>query len=403
MNPLKKMKNSFNNAFHKIPDSSKAIEKKNRTKRTNKGDNLDKILERKEEIRLKKAQDISFAKPILSQDSIEIIYPNTINVIQGQAGNHKSRLAAIICSAFIKSDDCQNELLDFKSHDHTEYTICYVDTERNLKDQFPFALQQIQVKAGYEKEDDPPELDYISLLEIKREERFEALDNYIQLIRQKFDTHIIIILDVLTDCLVNFNDPKVSLELVDMMNTCINEHDITFICVIHENPGSDKARGHLGTEIMNKASTVMQVGYDKGSEKFGSDIINVRYLKTRSTKRPSQLYLQYSEKQKTLVLMEKEKVESLNSEKSNKANVLEICRFLGEILSDPISQKDLVGILEKRFSCSDRTIRERLKKIEDNNMEIVTENGISYLRKVKNGNMAVYSLSAEKNEQLALN
>ena len=269
----------------------------------NQSDNLKKILETSGKLKLLKEKDIRFSDPVLSQMENAVIFPHTINVIQGQAGVHKSRLAEIICAAFLKRHDCNNELLGFKRNNFdANYTVIHVDTERNLTEQLPFALQSIQIKAGYIKTDHPANFAYISLLEIPRKERFSALDEYLNYIKSITNNPLFIVLDVSTDCIEDFNKTDKSMELIDLMNKAINEHNLIFLCLIHENPKSDKARGHFGTELMNKASTVMQVGFEKDSNQNDTDIIRVKYLKCRSTAKNTPFYIKYSPEEKGLVL-----------------------------------------------------------------------------------------------------
>ena len=135
-------------------------------------ENLKKVLATQEILRALVTTNIQFSKPILEQSGNAVIFPHTINVIQGQAGVHKSRLAENICAALLKKHDCKNELLGFKrTNFDATYTVVYVDTERNLLEQLPFALQTIQIKAGNSKEDILPNFQYISLLQVKRKDR----------------------------------------------------------------------------------------------------------------------------------------------------------------------------------------------------------------------------------------
>ena len=76
-------------------------------------ENLMKVLSSRDNLKLKKEEDIKFSKPVITQNGMPVLFPNTINIIQGQAGSHKSRLAEIICSAFLKLPNCKNELLNF--------------------------------------------------------------------------------------------------------------------------------------------------------------------------------------------------------------------------------------------------------------------------------------------------
>src|ERR1700761_6209805 len=65
-------------------------------------DNLKTVLATKEKLRSIKEREIKFSLPVLRQGENAVIFPNTINVIQGQAGVHKSRLAETVCAAFLK-------------------------------------------------------------------------------------------------------------------------------------------------------------------------------------------------------------------------------------------------------------------------------------------------------------
>ena len=64
--------------------------------------NLKIILDTRQKLKELKATDIKFSDPILKQGENAVIFPRTINVIQGQNGTHKSRLAEYICSALLK-------------------------------------------------------------------------------------------------------------------------------------------------------------------------------------------------------------------------------------------------------------------------------------------------------------
>ena len=297
------------------------------------------LLESQKKIKENKSKPISFSQPIVWQKANPVFFPKTINVIQGKAGVHKSRLAETICASLLKKPDCHKDLLGFKTNLLTRYAICYVDTERNLSEQLPYSLQQIQLKAGYEINEEPYGFDYISLLEFVREERFDMLNLYLEHARKKFPIHIFIILDVITDCVFNFNDTKDSMKLIDMMNQTINRYDVTFLCLIHENPGSaDKARGHLGTEILNKASTVIQIGFEKDAQNHNTDLLKVAYLKCRSSKKHEPFYVQYSDTEKGLILADFNTINEVMDSKNQKAVLDETIELIGSFLNEPMTK-----------------------------------------------------------------
>ncbi len=345
----------------------------------NHSDDLGIVLETQKILRELKATNIRFADPILKQRENAVFFPHTINVIQGQAGVHKSRLAEIICSVLLKKIECKSDLLGFqRASILTPFTVVYVDTERNLSDQFPYALQSMQIRAGYTKEEHPNNFEYISLVQIERSRRFPVLNEYLNYIRSKTKNHLFIVLDVSTDCIADFNKTDISMQLIDLMNMSINKYHVTFLCVIHENPRSEKARGHFGTELMNKASTVMQVGFEDPTQE-DTDIIRVKYLKCRSTAKHSPFYIKYSKDEKGLVLAEASEVSQVKNNRKHKAKAEEVIEFLEMYLGDG-TEMSRTGLLDKLcvdFDASQRIIEDRIKQIMKSNLEIFNEKGQS--------------------------
>ncbi len=341
-------------------------------------DLLSKIIMTAEKIKKIKERDIRFSDPIIRQNGNAIIFPRTINVIQGQAGVHKSRLAEFFCAAMLKLNGYIIELLGYKRENFdANNTVVYVDTERNQSEQFPYALQCIQMKAGYEKHEHPNNFKYISLLEIPRKERFGVLDEYLKLLKQETKNPLFIVLDVSTDCIEDFNKTDKSMELIDLMNVAINEHDVVFLCLIHENPKSEKARGHFGTELMNKASTVMQVSYEKDSNNNDTDLIKIRYLKCRSTARHIPFYAKYSDEDKGLILADANDIQVVMNGKKQKADPNVVCEYLEMYLGDGshVSRRELLDKLIEEFGASEKTLEDRLKEICQNKMPLQDQNG----------------------------
>lgn len=342
--------------------------------------NLKTVLETREKLKERKASEIRFSEPVLKQGENAVIFPHTINVIQGQAGVHKSRLAENICAAFLKLNGNQNELLGFsRLNFNATHTVVYVDTERNLSEQLPFALQSIQMKAGYNRADHPSNFEYISLLQINRKDRFAALDEYLNHLKKSIQSPLFIVLDVSTDCIEDFNKTDKSMELIDLMNIAINEHNVIFLCLIHENPKSDKARGHFGTELMNKASTVMQVGFEKDEKQNDTELIHVKYLKCRSTARHTPFYVKYCKEAKGLVLADESDVSGVMNNRKHKANNKEIVVFIEMYLGDgaTLTRVELLDKLCKDFKAGQRTIETRITEIMNSDIEIFNEQGQS--------------------------
>ncbi len=332
---------------------------------SNSGSHLDQLLATRKTLQERVAGTIAHPEPILSQNGQGVIWPHTINLIQGQTGTHKSRVAELICAILIAQQELHGETIGFALDSPPErpYAVCYVDTERNLQDQFIQAIQTMKTRAGYVHHEHPTHFDYNSLLDIPRTERLEALRQYLDHIRSRMAGHLVVILDQLADCVADFNDPKESMLLTDLLNVMVNKQDVTFLCIIHENPGGSKARGHLGTEGANKASTVLQIGFLKAASGTPSDVIQLKYIKRRSGSPNLTFRVQYDAEKGELVWADKDAEKAALDSRKLTAIPSAVIAELGAILVKPLPVSKLKTQLKEKLEASEKTIGYRLDEL----------------------------------------
>ena len=69
----------------------------------------------------------------------------------------------------------------------------------------------------------------------------------------------LVILDGIKDICNDFNNIAEVAATMDVVTRWALQYKVHILCVLHENPSSDKARGHLGTELYNKATEIINV------------------------------------------------------------------------------------------------------------------------------------------------
>lgn len=357
---------------------------------------LPELIATRERLQVRSEGTVTFAPALFWQDDEPIIWPRTLNLIQGQTGAHKSRVAELFSAVLFAKQvpACDTVGIVRQAQPGIEYTLCYVDTERNITDQLPYAIQQMRERAGYGRDYHPSTFDYVSLEEVPRADRLTALRQYLAHVRTTYEGHLVIVLDVLTDCIGSFNDEKESLLLVDMLNRLINTQNLTFLCVIHENPGGVKARGHLGTEAANKASTVLQVGYIKSGNGEPTDIVEMRYLKRRNGRPGLAFHVRYDEESKGLVRADLESVGQAMASRRTKAEAAELATALAtELALGQVTAGELEKRLKTRLNAGERIIRERLSElIETATVVLDVSQRECLLCKTKAGKQTMYSL-----------
>ena len=69
----------------------------------------------------------------------------------------------------------------------------------------------------------------------------------------------LVIIDGIRDLMYDINSPSESSELINLLMKWSSEYNLHIHTVLHLNKGDDNTRGHIGTELNNKAETVLQV------------------------------------------------------------------------------------------------------------------------------------------------
>lgn len=72
----------------------------------------------------------------------------------------------------------------------------------------------------------------------------------------------IIVIDGIRDCMSNINDPDESTEVIVWLEQLTLEHNIGVVNILHLNKTDNNARGHIGSELLNKAVCTIEMELD---------------------------------------------------------------------------------------------------------------------------------------------
>lgn len=73
----------------------------------------------------------------------------------------------------------------------------------------------------------------------------------------------ILVIDGIRDLMSNINDPDESTELIVWLEKLTLQHNLAIINILHINKTDNNARGHIGTELLNKTICTIEVIYDE--------------------------------------------------------------------------------------------------------------------------------------------
>jgi hypothetical protein len=106
-------------------------------------------------------------------------------------------------------------------------------------------------------------------------ERLELIDTAIQSIP---DLGVVVI-DGIRDLVTSINDEDEATKMASSILKWTQEKQIHVVAVLHQNKGDLNARGHLGTELVNKAQTVLSVSVDPMDKNIS--VVEAEYCRDR--------------------------------------------------------------------------------------------------------------------------
>lgn len=146
-------------------------------------------------------------------------------------------------------------------------TILYIDTEQS-----PYhckkVLERIIILSGLDPKTHPVNLVFIPLRKFSPKERLELVEQAIYDIPDLF----FVVIDGIRDLVYDINSSTEAMNVLSCLMRWSEEKNIHIHNVLHTNKGDDNTRGHLGTELSNKAETILQMTKDN----IDSDISEVK-------------------------------------------------------------------------------------------------------------------------------
>ena len=174
-------------------------------------------------------------------------------MIKGKAKSKKSYLVNMIISAALSESLLHDKLsAPLKSNSSK---VLYFDTEQSM-----YHLQRAVERITEQTKD--TKLENLETFNLRKKSPTERLELVEYGIKNTPNLGFVVI-DGVRDLITSINDEAESSNMATKLLEWTEVYNIHIIVVLHENPGSDKARGHIGTELMNKAETVLSVTIDK--------------------------------------------------------------------------------------------------------------------------------------------
>lgn len=137
-------------------------------------------------------------------------------------------------------------------------TVLYIDTEQG-RHHCQKVLKRILRLAGLPEDKNPDNLIMLALRKYAPPIRLAIVEQAIGTIPNLG----LVIIDGIRDFLYDINSPSEATDIISRFMQWTDDRQIHIHTILHQNKNDENARGHIGTELNNKAETVMQVEVDK--------------------------------------------------------------------------------------------------------------------------------------------
>jgi hypothetical protein len=305
-------------------------------------------------------KEIEMPAAILEYKGNPLLFKNSVVLIQGKTGTHKSRLAASLVSLLV-SNIPSRQLADFSRVSDEKFNVIYVDTERNYNHQLPLMVLQLLKETGLTKDQLKEFFTLLPLSTTRRQLRVEVMgEQFKELIKERDKAarlDYVIVVDIVSDLVGDFNSVIDTNSINDILVKTL-ALGVTFILILHENPGqTEKARGHLGTELTNKAGTILQI-----AETPSPTVYKMKILKSRMTEKYESVYLKFDPESNNLVVVDENDRDLVTEDRY----LSQICKALYEKNFAQISRVDLLAFLKRRIRIGERKLEDKLKYLVEN-------------------------------------
>lgn len=169
----------------------------------------------------------------------------------GKAKSRKTFNVTALTAAALKNGEVLayiGELPDDKR------TILYIDTEQS-----PYHCQKVICRilrlAGLPVDSHPDSFKFASLRPYSPEQRLAMIDHAIA----STPGLGLVIIDGIRDLMYDINNATEATNVITRLMAWTDRYQIHIHTVLHQNKADDNVRGHIGTELNNKAETVLQI------------------------------------------------------------------------------------------------------------------------------------------------
>ena len=221
------------------------------------GFDSDLVLSTLEKYGYKNDSPIEEPEPVVSVCDETISTAGNITVFTGYKKTGKSAVFSAIIAGFMQNNPITDTLGFKPKYNSNSRAVIHIDTEQSRFNFDRFTRKNVLSRANLSS---PPKWFYsLSLRETKINERMEILKNICAFVKKEHGGIHCVLIDGIADFVSSVNDEEDCNNVIHEFELMTIDYNTPLITVLHLNPGGNKSRGHLGSQLERKAESVLKM------------------------------------------------------------------------------------------------------------------------------------------------
>lgn len=179
------------------------------------------------------------------------------SMIIGKPKSKKTFFSTLLASIALGGQDESNFITIDLPED--KQRVVLFDTEQSVGHVFQVGNRVMHMTPNYQ----PGSFEVFSLRAVSIEQRLEAIGEFFE----TYNNIGLVIIDGVRDLVHEINSEKQASDIANKLLGWTQKYHTHIIVVLHVNKGDDSARGHIGSELLNKAETTVSI---KGGKNFST-------------------------------------------------------------------------------------------------------------------------------------
>lgn len=319
-----------------------------------------------EHLRVSSDKPEEIPRPVVKMHGIPVCTRKNLTLLSGASKAGKTAITSVLCAGAIQGYGMDGSASIDVAENADEKAVIHIDTEQS-RYHHQCNLNSILKRAKLPRE--PHYYQSYNIRELPLGQYKIFLESLLEKAREIHGGIHLMVIDGIADFIVSVNDEVESNGIVSYFEKLAIKYDTPIVLVLHVNPGTEKERGHLGSQLQRKCESVLSI-----KKEGDTSVLEAKFLRNGASGQFSPIYYQYDPNKGYHAFMD-----ACEADGRNKA----LRELAEQVFVNAITYVTAMKKIEELGKCGDRTAKRKLKDMLD----------IGVVQKQEVGNSVYYQMA----------